>query len=126
MAELQPDGPTVGMGVVEAREDLRSRTTFGAVFPSVVFWPENIADFSAIGTGLAIVPGPPMAPIFAVVGQRLVLRIPVGVLVALGNLLFRAGAVLLAVSAPTDVQDATRSCRGGSSSTSVSAWPCPT
>jgi EmrB/QacA subfamily drug resistance transporter len=83
-------------------------TAFGAVFPSVVLWLQNIAGFSAIGTGFAILPGPLMVPVFAVVGQRLVQRIPVGVLIALGNLLFCAGAVMLSISASTDVHYATQ------------------
>lgn len=83
-------------------------TAFSAVFTSVVLWLENVAEFSTLGTGFAIVPGPLMVPIFAVVGQRLVKHMPVGVLVALGNLLFCAGAVMLAVSASADVHYATQ------------------
>ncbi len=83
-------------------------TAFGAVFLSVVLWLENAADFSAIGTGLAIVPGPLMVPVFAIVAQRLSRRVPVGVLIALGNLLFGAGAVMLALGASTDVRFATQ------------------
>ncbi|MFD0686160.1 MFS transporter [Actinomadura fibrosa] len=83
-------------------------TAFGAVFPSVVLWLENVAGFSVIRTGLAIVPGPLMVPIFAVVGQRLSRRVPVGLLVASGNLLFCAGAVMLAVSASPDVHYVTQ------------------
>ncbi|MEO3829782.1 MFS transporter [Actinomadura sp. B10D3] len=83
-------------------------TAFGAVFPSVVLWLQNVAGFSVIGTGLAILPGPLMVPVFAVVGQRLAKRMPVGFLVALGNLLFCAGAVMLAVSASPDVRYVTQ------------------
>lgn len=83
-------------------------TAFGAVFPSVVFWLENAGGFSTIGTGLAIVPGPLMVPVFAVVGQRLIRFMPVGVLVALGNLLFCAGATMLAISASADVRYVTQ------------------
>ncbi|MEO3782637.1 MFS transporter [Actinocorallia sp. B10E7] len=83
-------------------------TAFGALFPSVVLWLQNAAGFSAIDTGLAIMPGPLMVPIFAVVGQRLVRRVPAGVLVALGNLLFCVGAAMLAVSASVDVHYATQ------------------
>ncbi|MFI6316509.1 MFS transporter [Nonomuraea sp. NPDC050556] len=76
---------------------------FGAVFPSVVLWLENVAGFSTLATGFAIVPGPLMVPLFAAVGQRLSRAIPVRVVTAVGNLLFSGGAVLLAVSASTDV-----------------------
>lgn len=73
---------------------------FGAVFPSVVLWLETVAGFSTLATGFAILPGPLMVPIFAAVGQRLGKVVPV---TAVGNLLFSAGAVLLAVSASADV-----------------------
>nr|WP_240323026.1 MFS transporter [Amycolatopsis ruanii] len=74
-------------------------TAFGALFPSVVLWLENVAGYSAIATGVAILPGPLMVPIFAVVGQRLVRYLSVGRLVAVGNLVFCVGAVMLACNA---------------------------
>ncbi|MEU4821488.1 MFS transporter [Actinomadura sp. NPDC023710] len=77
-------------------------TAFGALFFSVVLWLETAAGFSEIRTGLAIAPGPLMVPIFAAVGQRMARRVPVGLLVALGNLLFCIGTVMLAVGASTD------------------------
>ncbi|WP_344454651.1 DHA2 family efflux MFS transporter permease subunit [Actinocorallia aurantiaca] len=83
-------------------------TAFGASFPCVVLWLENAGGFSAIETGLAIVPGPLMVMIFAAVGQRPARRVPTGVLVAAGNLLFFAGAALLALSTSADVRYATQ------------------
>ncbi|WP_131738498.1 MFS transporter [Actinomadura roseirufa] len=74
-------------------------TAFGALFFSVVLWLEKAAGYSEIRTGLAIAPGPLMVPIFAAVGQRAVRRVPVGLLVALGNLLVCAGALMLAAGA---------------------------
>ncbi|MQY06939.1 MFS transporter [Actinomadura macrotermitis] len=83
-------------------------TAFGAVFPSVVLRLEDSAGYSAIGTGLAIMPGPLMVPVFAVAGQRLARRVPVRAVVALGNLLFCAGALLLAAGAAPEVRYATQ------------------
>ncbi|MFG3615774.1 MFS transporter [Nocardia sp. NPDC047654] len=82
-------------------------TAFGAWFLSIALWLENRAHFSTIETGLAIVPGPLMVPIFAAVSQRLIRRIPVGAVVALGNLLFAGGVVLVLVTASTPVGYAT-------------------
>ncbi|MBF6170341.1 MFS transporter [Nocardia blacklockiae] len=79
-------------------------TAFGAWFLSIALWLENAAGFDALGTGLALVPGPAMVPIFAAVGQRLITRIPVGAVVALGNALFAAGVALVLVSAATPVR----------------------
>ncbi|WP_280214785.1 MFS transporter [Nocardia cyriacigeorgica] len=79
-------------------------TAFGAWFLSIALWLENVAGFSAMETGLAIVPGPLMVPVFAAVGQRLLRRTPVGYVVALGNLLFAAGVFLVLVSNPASSQ----------------------
>ncbi|MEU7864692.1 MFS transporter [Nonomuraea sp. NPDC049141] len=83
-------------------------TAFGATFPAIVLWLEHAAGYSAIQTGLAILPGPLMVPLFAVVGQRLARRVPLGALVAAGNLLFCAGALLLAAGASADVRYTTQ------------------
>jgi predicted MFS family arabinose efflux permease len=82
-------------------------TAFGAWFLSIAMWLENVAGFNSVETGLAIVPGPLMVPIFAVVSQRLIRRMPVGVVVALGNLLFAGGVVLVLTTASTPVLYAT-------------------
>lgn len=83
-------------------------TAFGAWFLSIALWLENAAGFTTLQTGLAIVPGPIMVPIFAAVSQQLIKRMPVGVVVALGNLLFAAGTVLVVASAGTPVQYASQ------------------
>ena len=44
--------------------------------------------YSAIKTGFAVAPGPMMVPLFAAVAHRLSRRVPVGVLVGIGCLLF--------------------------------------
>lgn len=82
-------------------------TAFGAWFLSIALWLENAAHFSTIETGLAIMPGPLMVPIFAAVGQRLIKRMPVGVVVAVGNLLLALGVVLVLATASTPVHYAT-------------------
>lgn len=79
-------------------------TAFAAWFLSIVLWLENAARFSTLETGLALVPGPVMVPVFAAVSQRLVRRMPAGVVVALGNLLFAVGAVLVLVTASEPVR----------------------
>ncbi|TQM32791.1 EmrB/QacA subfamily drug resistance transporter [Nocardia bhagyanarayanae] len=79
-------------------------TAFGAWFLSMAMWLENAAGFDTMGTGLAIVPGPLMVPIFAAVSQRLISRIPVGIVVALGNLLFASGVALVLATASTPVR----------------------
>lgn len=76
---------------------------FGAVLPSVVLRLENYADFSPLATGLAVAPGPLMVPVFAIVSQRLMRRLPVGVVVSIGNALVAAGAVLMALTAADEV-----------------------
>ncbi|WP_209440751.1 DHA2 family efflux MFS transporter permease subunit [Amycolatopsis thermoflava] len=82
-------------------------TAFGALFPSVVLWLENVAGYSAIATGVAILPVPLMVPLFAMVGQRLARRMPAGALVAVGNLVFCLGAVMLAWNASAQARFAT-------------------
>ncbi|AYF74309.1 MFS transporter [Nocardia yunnanensis] len=80
---------------------------FGAWFLSIALWLENVARFGTLATGLAIVPGPLMVPVFAAVSQRLLKRRPVGIVVALGNLLFAGGVVLVLATASTPVHYAT-------------------
>lgn len=81
---------------------------FGAVLPSVVLRLENYADFSPLVTGLALAPGPLMVPVFAIMSQRLMRRLPVGVVVSIGNTLVAAGAVLMALTASDEVNYASQ------------------
>ncbi|RFS85863.1 DHA2 family efflux MFS transporter permease subunit [Actinomadura spongiicola] len=83
-------------------------TAFGAAFPCVVLWLQNVAGFNAIDTGLAIMPGPLMVPVFAIAAQRLVRRVSPNIVVASGNLLFCAGAAMLALGASADVRYVTQ------------------
>ncbi len=83
-------------------------TAFGAWFLSIALWLENAAHFDTIETGLAIVPGPIMVPIFAAVSQKLLERMSVGAVVALGNLLFAVGTILVVDGAGAHVRYATQ------------------
>ncbi|MFI5778783.1 MFS transporter [Nocardia sp. NPDC051570] len=81
---------------------------FGAWFLSIVLWLENAAGFNTIQTGLGIVPGPILVPVFAIVSQRLIKRMPVGMVVALGNAIFAIGTILVIAGAATPVHYASQ------------------
>jgi EmrB/QacA subfamily drug resistance transporter len=68
---------------------------FAAALLSIILWLQNVDHYSALRTGLAVAPGPLMVPVFAAISQRLSRRVPVGVIVALGTLLFGLGSALL-------------------------------
>lgn len=67
---------------------------FAASLLSVILWLQDVDHYSALRTGLAVAPGPLMVPVFAAISQRLSRRLPVGVIVALGTLLFGLGSAL--------------------------------
>ena len=71
---------------------------FAAGLLAMVLWLQEVWGYSALRTGLAIAPGPLMVPVFAAVAQRLSGRVPVGVLAAVGCLLFGVGTAVVAVS----------------------------
>jgi EmrB/QacA subfamily drug resistance transporter len=64
---------------------------------AIVLWLQDVWGYSALRTGLAIAPGPLMVPVFAAVSQRLAARVPAGVIVAAGCLLFGAGTAYVAL-----------------------------
>lgn len=78
-------------------------TAFGAVLPSVVLRMQTGLHYDALITGLAVAPGPLLVPIVAAFGQLLGKHMSASTLVALGNAFVALGAVLMAVSASTDV-----------------------
>lgn len=78
-------------------------TAFGAVLPSVIFRLQTGLHYDALITGLAVAPSPLLVPFVAALGQRLSKRVSASNLVALGNAFVGLGAVLMAVSASTDV-----------------------
>ncbi|MDL9937671.1 DHA2 family efflux MFS transporter permease subunit [Gordonia sp. ABSL1-1] len=65
---------------------------------ATILWLQQVWSYSAIKTGFAVSTGPLLVPIFAAVAHRLSARIPVGVIVSAGSLLFAAGGVLMALS----------------------------
>jgi len=69
----------------------------------ILFLQENW-HWSALATGLAIAPGPCMVSIFALLGQRLARRFPVGVIAALGAFIIAIGTVLI-LSTSSSVPD---------------------
>jgi MFS family permease len=71
---------------------------FAAGLLAIVLWLQDVWGYSALKTGLAIAPGPMMVPVFAAVAQRLAARVPVGLLAAVGCVLFGVGTVLVATS----------------------------
>jgi len=72
---------------------------FGAMLLSRVLWAQEVWHWSALSTGLSIVPGPIMVPFvsFLVTG-RLIDRFGSGVVIALGSTVFAAGMVWAAVA----------------------------
>ncbi|MDH3013044.1 DHA2 family efflux MFS transporter permease subunit [Gordonia alkanivorans] len=71
---------------------------FAGALLANILWLQQVWGFSAITTGLAVSTGPLMVPIFAAVADRLNARIPVGVIVAAGCVLFAVGIGMVALS----------------------------
>ena len=60
----------------------------------VVLWMQNVWHWGVIATGFAIAPAPAMVPIVTILAQRLVRKVPAGLLAAIGCVLFTAGTIL--------------------------------
>jgi EmrB/QacA subfamily drug resistance transporter len=72
---------------------------FGAMLLSRVLWAQDVWHWSALSTGLAIVPGPLMVPLFSfLVAGRLTARFGPGVVIAAGSTVFAGGAVWWALA----------------------------
>jgi EmrB/QacA subfamily drug resistance transporter len=71
---------------------------FAASLLSAVLWMQQVWDYSAIKTGFAIAPGPLMVPVFAALSHRYAARVPIGLIVSAGCVLFAAGAFIMAAS----------------------------
>jgi MFS family permease len=80
---------------------------FAAALLTNILWMQLVWHYSAIKTGFAVEPGQMMVPLFAAVADRLSRRIPIGVLVALGCLLFAAGTVITSLRVGPTPQYAT-------------------
>ncbi len=73
---------------------------FGGMLLSRVLWAQDVWHWSALTTGLSIVPGPIMVPVFSfLVAGRLIARFGSGVVIAAGSTIFAAGMVWMALAA---------------------------
>ncbi len=78
---------------------------FGAMLLSRVLWAQDVWHWSALTTGLSIVPGPIMVPLIAFLATgRLTARFGSGAVIAAGSTIFAAGMVwaALATGLPSD------------------------
>ncbi|WP_194813606.1 MFS transporter [Nocardia sp. XZ_19_385] len=64
---------------------------FGAMLLSFVLWSQEVWDWSALRSGLAVAPGPLVVPIVAILAGKLIARIGPGPVIALGGTAFAAG-----------------------------------
>jgi EmrB/QacA subfamily drug resistance transporter len=69
---------------------------FAILLLSNVLWCQEVWHWSALRTGLALVPGPALVPVVTVLTARAAQRFGHGPLVAVGGLLFTGGMVWLA------------------------------
>jgi EmrB/QacA subfamily drug resistance transporter len=73
---------------------------FGAMLLSRVLWAQDVWHWSALTTGVSIVPGPIMVPVFAfLVAGPLIARFGSGVVIAAGSTIFAAGMAWMALAA---------------------------
>jgi EmrB/QacA subfamily drug resistance transporter len=73
---------------------------FGAMLLSRVLWAQDVWHWSALTTGLSIMPGPMMVPLFSfLVAGRLIDRYGPGLVIAAGSALFAGGMVWMALAA---------------------------
>jgi EmrB/QacA subfamily drug resistance transporter len=70
---------------------------FAVMLLSNVLWCQDVWHWSALRTGIALVPGPALVPVVTVLTARAAQRFGHGPLVAAGGLLFAAGLVYRAV-----------------------------
>jgi EmrB/QacA subfamily drug resistance transporter len=75
---------------------------FAANLLANILWLQQVWHYSALRTGLAIVPGPLMVPLFAALAHRASRKMPAGWIVAAGSGLFSVGTVMLLVSLGAD------------------------
>jgi hypothetical protein len=59
-----------------------------------VLWMQDVWHWGVIKTGFAVAPAPAMVPIVTILAQRLVKKVPGGLLAAIGCLLFAVGTIL--------------------------------
>ncbi|MEV6360893.1 MFS transporter [Nocardia asteroides] len=64
---------------------------FAGMLLSITLWAQNVWDWSALRTGLAIAPGPLIVPVVAIAAGRIIARVGAGPVIAAGGLAFGAG-----------------------------------
>ena len=73
---------------------------FGGMLLSRVLWAQDVWHWSALSTGVSIVPGPIMVPLFSfLVAGRLIARFGSGIVIAAGSTIFAAGMAWMALAA---------------------------
>ncbi|HTP23972.1 MAG TPA: MFS transporter [Solirubrobacteraceae bacterium] len=73
---------------------------FGAMLLSRVLWAQDVWHWSALETGVSIVPGPIMVPFFSfLVAGPLIARFGAGAVIAVGSTVFAAGMAWMALAA---------------------------
>jgi EmrB/QacA subfamily drug resistance transporter len=73
--------------------------SFGGMLLSRVLWAQDVWNWSALQTGLAIAPGPLMVPLFSfLVAGRLIARFGSGPVIAAGSAIFAAGVAWWALA----------------------------
>lgn len=68
---------------------------FAGALLTLILWMQKVWHYSALQTGFAVSPGPLMVPLFAILAHRFAARVPVGVIVAAGCVLFGIGSVVI-------------------------------
>ncbi|MFI9504052.1 MFS transporter [Nocardia sp. NPDC052566] len=71
---------------------------FGAMLLSSVLWAQDVWDWSALRTGLAIAPGPLVVPFVAVLAGRFIGKLGAGRVIAAGGVVFALGMIWWAQS----------------------------
>jgi len=72
---------------------------FGAMLLSRVLWAQDVWHWSALTTGLSIVPGPIMVPLFSfLLAGPLIARFGSGMVIAAGSTIFAAGMAWMALA----------------------------
>jgi hypothetical protein len=73
-------------------------TTFAAGLIGMVLWLQEVWHYSALETGLAILPGPLAVQVVAAATQRVARTVAPGILAAIGCALFAVGTAIVATS----------------------------
>ena len=77
-------------------------TGFGASLLAGILWMQQVWDYTALRTGLAVALGPLVVPVSSLLAHRLLPRARPAAFVAAGSLVTAAGALLMAASLSTE------------------------